>query len=106
MKVLTDEAKIHLATKIDDYELDGDAQYPLFKKPNFEIVDRHEYNPNQPNSTYCMKYLSGIWLAVGKDNGRWKKLLDQFNINILIHPADFLEEVLEMTGYKGEIWND
>ncbi len=124
-KRLTVEAKKHLACKVDDYEYlepkkdvvqslfgevvqdTGDCLY----RENGELIYLKDYNPNDPDSPYCMKYLRGIFKNLS--SGKWLYMkMEAKQDNSLINGIYFgviytdhvLEEILSVTGFKGGVW--
>lgn len=102
MKTLNKEAKIHLATKVDDwkYRLFNYKCNPkeVFFKENKEVLIQ-DYNPNDPDSPYCMKYLRG--LLNGLPTAHRIGIQPYVNYNNLKMTIDM---ILEYTGFKGEVW--
>jgi len=102
MKVLTKEAKIHLATKVDDWEPVGVEDVFVVKK-NLEAIALSNYNPNNPNSDYAMKYLRGILDNLSSINT--ELLFEHVSPNWIIDCIDeILEDILTLTEFKGEVW--
>ena len=117
MKTPTKEAKIHLATVVDDYE--EHATDIHFQKNGF-VLNISEYNPNDPDSPYCMKYIKALWngLSVYQVSQVCNSLgegiinLDvkdtykvEVGINSIINDCDnFIVRIARVTGFKGEVW--
>ncbi len=101
MKVLTDEAKIHLACEVDDWKV---ADKELCKttglyKPGV-LIAIEDYNPNQFDSPYWGKDLKGILIGlIGTDAYSVIKGVD-FTL-VLSCSGILLKSILDVTGFKG-----
>ncbi len=125
---LTKEAKIHLATKVDNYKLlkinstsyrRKDSDTLAFSKGR-NRVQISSYNPHEIEGA---KYLKDIWASLNNNNKEsvvWQitppiipeegltpsyymyivKTLDNFFKN----PENFVFEILNVTGYTGKVW--
>ena len=116
-KIFTDETKIHLATVVDNWKWEEDSQrlvtkYRLPKnvktvtggKTASMYIYLSDYNPNDPDSPYAMKYMKGLLFALSID--------DRFKLNRTFTcfgsvgvTENVIEFILEVTGYTGKIWN-
>lgn len=102
MKTLTKEAKIHSATVVDDYKLTG-SDTDFYKDKFDGYIDIGEYNPNDPDSPYCMKYLRGIIKGFERRTQNYD--LHYWSLDALIKPESIIRYVLRNTGFKGEVWD-
>ena len=107
MKTLTKEAKIHLATVVDDWQIVPVLQAPgytyLAKEEETDLVQIEDYEPNDHDSPYCMKYLRGIIVnLVGTSAYQTVK-----NINLTLALGcldELIEDICKNTGFKSEVW--
>ena len=103
MKKLTKEAKIHLATKVDDMKFTEVGIGGSYFQKGGHTAWINDYNPNDPDSPYCMKYFQRL---VQEVNGDLEGALDDvFNLEYGICNLDeVIELILGQTGFKGEVW--
>ena len=103
MKTLTKEAKIHLATKVDDIKFTEVGIGGSYFQKGGHPAWINEYNPNDPDSPYCMRYLGGIIInLVGTSAYQTVK-----NINLTLALGcldELIEDICKNTGLKGEVW--
>ena len=104
MKTLTKESKIHLAAVVDDYELHLIQGIEHFRKDGdtpSDWVYYQNYNPNDPDSP--MKYLKGIIDNLSSIDT--EMLFEYVSPRWITDCIDeILEDVLILTGFKGEVW--
>lgn len=122
MSNLTKEAKIHLATKVDNYEYkkqEGRSAPRFIKNGEFFggsiSVPIGYYNPHDPESPYAMKYLDAIVNRVLSEYGLLQKVrlnMSKYGSVRAMYPEatyfkctkEFLQAVCEETGFEGKIW--
>lgn len=113
MSELTIEAKIHLATKVDNYHAWDNPQGRTYMciDENDPVIPLEDYRPNDPDSPYAMKYLRGLWNGLNEK----QKIKIPENFGGFNHPNDFIIEIvfnrgeelinsfLKVTGYTGKV---
>lgn len=122
MKTLTKEVKIHLGTKVDNRESVDTylGEKKAWLRKNSVDIQVNDYNPNDPNSPYCMKYLRGIWNSLSVNqvalvcNSLGEGIINldvkdtykvEVGINSIFNDIDnFIVRVARVTGFKGEVW--
>ena len=97
-KTLTDGAKIHLWVEVGggSFMPESHRGVLLWEKEGVCIGTLKDYNPNSR-----LKYLRGLY----------KVMNDKFNHTVstdeIINDTEgYLEDVLEVSGYTGKVWND
>ena len=119
MKILTKRAKIHLATKVDNFLFREEKEekmselhthvYPDSFYKNGVTVDLYDYNPNDPDSPYCMKYLTSIWEGLNNEQeGEMEDRYYKYRYDVLNQffscLNEFIEAILAIADFKGEVW--
>lgn len=106
---LTDEAKIHLATKVFDWSYvhiyEGEAFFYKGCKPPTGCPDIQlhlsEYNPDDIESIGGAKYLRDLLNSLTDDQKN--DVIELFALTgALNRPDKVVEYILKITGYKGE----
>lgn len=100
-KVLTDEAKIHLATKVDNME-SPDKKH--FYRNGFLVVTMNNYNPADMDSAYGGKYLKALVEALKEKKPREELMMGNIFSFVapLVYPDQICEHILKVTGFKGK----
>lgn len=112
MKQLTDESKIHLATKVMelDYVFEGsvgeDSIKGFSKREEAQIINIKDFNPNNLDTPFAGKYLRDLILAFEKKPIDNRFTLNGWSLEIINEPENIIEFILLSTGFKGEIWID
>jgi hypothetical protein len=104
-KTLTNEAKIHLATKVDCYELLYAGLFAGFCKKGESFISIEDYNPNAIDSAYCMKYLSGVLWNLS--SSVVEDIRKEYGLGTITHYhrlSKLIESICNKTGFKGEVW--
>ena len=98
MKVLTDEAKVYLI-ELCGYKLVSMSMVlePSFDDGSGKFTPITAFNPNQSDSTYCMKYFGDLVNAYREKTG--------YCIIPDINDLDGdVRDILEMTDFTGGAW--
>lgn len=110
---LTKEAKLHLMTKVDNYAVNENHIDGLVEKIDigfYGAVTLKDYDPTESisqfkalwNSPSLKRKQDQIMAELMKIKGTVNDLVD--GIDFVLTSNFLMEEILKITGFKGEVW--